>query len=164
MGRLGLVLASLVVAVPGAALSVLAVMAFLSYADTMSGTLLGLSAVTLLVSALAAFLPVGIFLFTPKGPAAKASDAGVPAASDEAVAVAAAESGEIGEVEEEFDSGPQTMEGIAVAESSPSLDEFSYSEIETEGEDFDFEDLDVADEGASAESEEDFDFDFEDEK
>ena len=162
VGRFGILAVSLVAAVPGLILSIIIVSAIWNYAEAMSGTLLGLSAVTLIVSAAAMLTPFGIFLFAPKAYAAQGSDSAVAAArSDDAIAAA-----ESGEVDPDFGSGPATMEGIAVGDSSDTLDAFSDSEIDsTAGEEFDLGDIEPDAGAPDAETtEEDFDFDFDDEE
>jgi len=67
VNRTGLVLVSLIIAIPGAFLTVLMVMNFLQRSSDLSGMLLVLSGLTLLVSALVALAPVGILVFIPKG-------------------------------------------------------------------------------------------------
>lgn len=158
---MGIMLASLVAAIPGVLLTYFVVMAFWHHAESMSGMLLGLSAITLIVSAAAILLPIGIILFTPKPAASQPSDAAVAAAgSDDAVM--AAESGA------DFEAGPATMEGIAVADSSETLDGIAFSDSEIEAaadEEFDLGDIESdAEEPYAETTEEDFDFDFDDEK
>ncbi len=150
MSRVGVVLTSLVAAVPGAALTVLVVMAFLKYADAMSGVLIGLSAVTLLASALIALLPVGIVLFSAKPRAATAAAAVEPTSkvSDEEDAADSVKTIR----KEKKGKQAATMDGIVVEDDETAA---------VGDEDFDFGDM------ASAEDEEpaeDFDFDFDDEK
>jgi hypothetical protein len=155
--RIGAVLASLVASLPAAVLSVLIIVAFLRHADSMSGTLLGLSAVTLLASALIALLPVGIFLFTPNPEAAAgaaAAEAPDEGASEEGIEAAVAEG-------DEFEEGFDFDEDRG---SAPTIEEIASDEFAAdEGEDFDLGDVET-EEAGFAESEDDFDFEFDDEK
>lgn len=162
-------LMSLMAAIPGALLAFLLVMAFLSHADKMGGTLNAVVGVALLASIATALMPVGILLFGgPKGPAKpKAAKPpkpkkekkrkGEPAADeeldDDAASLADADSSEL--VDDELD----VEDSSDMVESLDSEDELSSTE------DADWDDSAASDEFEFDDSlsDDEFEFDFDDE-
>jgi len=149
VSKLQLPLMSLVAAIPGGFLTYLLVMAFLNHAEAMSTTLLGVAGLTLLLSAALTIMPIGAFIFGPKGASKKkekGKDIGKTDSIDEddnLVPDSAAElSDEIGVDEFDTEEGDELASGdeLEVGEA----DDFSDSEIsgETEDDDFGFEDDD----------------------
>lgn len=102
MSKLNLMLVSLVAAIPGAALAVMLVMAFLNYGGGATVAFQGLAGLVLLLSAVVTLMPVGIFVMGPKSEkAARAAATGDDIeVVDEAEANAGDDIEELAEVEE----------------------------------------------------------------
>ncbi|HLJ11383.1 MAG TPA: hypothetical protein VKU82_09340 [Planctomycetaceae bacterium] len=92
MSKNGLILTSLVAAIPGAFLAVQMIMAFLRYAGGATLWTKGLSAMLLLIGAGLAVMPVGIFLFAGPKPEKKSKEAEDESAGREAEGGESAES------------------------------------------------------------------------
>lgn len=122
VSKLNLFAVSLVAAVPGAVLVWLLVSAFLGSSEMMGGTLLAVSAVSLLAAATVLFLPVGILIFTPSGETATETEK----SEDEQDEQEAGESEDL----EMFDETPSAAEG----EEIDSGDEVSQAAIFDEDE------------------------------
>lgn len=154
---------SLVAAVPGGILAFLLVMAFLSHADDMGGTLNGIVGFTLLCSVAAALMPVGIMLFGgPKGatkpkPAKEKTDADE---GDDSKA-AADEFGDSDDSSDLLESGDSDASGeLMEADDDDSSGEHELSD------EWDTSDADLSDEFEfdDALSGDDLELDFEDEE
>lgn len=156
-------LMSLVAAVPAGLLAFLLVMAFLSHADDMGGTLNAVVGVGLLAAVGTAVMPVGIVLFGgPKGPAKPKPPKKSKTEEPSEEAAAGEESGEV-PVEETDDEQllAEDSADLSEAGSSSELAEFDAAEddwdetAEGAGDEFEFDDEGLSDD--------DLDFDFDDE-
>jgi uncharacterized membrane protein len=146
MDKKSLFLVSFVAAVPGVYLAILMIQAFLDHFGNMDGIFLKLLAGgTLVVSALMAVLPVGIFLFVSKAKEAPSKEKDEQAAeSDEAVDVLEeqADPEEIAEVEEIGELGADSDMGISTGEMELT-EEGSGDDIFAEGEGDEFDEFDT---------------------
>ncbi len=126
MSKLSLALVSLVAAIPGGFLIYLLVMAFLSHANDMSGTLKIIAAATLGATSFISLMPLGILLLGKKAPGEKKKKAKKDKKGDasETIAAAAVAGGmDIAEGEEDLD--------VQSSDMISAVDDFDSSEFES---------------------------------
>jgi hypothetical protein len=161
--------ASLVAAVPAAALGFFLVQSFLTGLGRLNTAFLGLYGATLAACVAVVFLPFAVLIFGPKAPARKAAP---ETDSKDVPPEKAPESGEF-PVEDEFDKSTPELDAMSVEEggtegseapvSTGELEIVEPTESEAELEAFDEFDSGEAETGAAAADDDEFRFDDEEE-